>query len=136
MNKDIEEILKEKDIVKKAYLFGFYIGLHGHVEWIGWVAKIKKEIYLEAKSLGVYELAKLAYKEGKEAGKIERERRIHEGLMKREENLKIKKPIEIVPVSKKIENKQLLFPKNEDLPGILKEFKGLKLPRFLKGGIG
>ncbi|ASJ17173.1 hypothetical protein A3L04_08880 [Thermococcus chitonophagus] len=126
---ELDEILHEKNIIKKAYLFGFYVGLYGHLDWSGWVAEIRREIYIEARKLGIYEEVKHAYKEGKEAGKKERARRINAGLMKEErERIKGKpKKIEASRATDEVHE----FPKKEKVPRILEGFKGLSLPKIL-----
>ncbi|AMM53698.1 hypothetical protein [Pyrococcus kukulkanii] len=130
MRDEIEEILSEKDIIKRAYLFGFYVGLYGHVDWAGWVAEIRRELYIEARKLGVYEEVKYAYREGKEAGRKERARRIHAGLMK-EDSGKMKVKPRKVKILSKTTDEIHGFPKKEEMPRILMGFKGLGLPRIL-----
>ncbi|WP_048146768.1 hypothetical protein [Pyrococcus abyssi] len=129
---EIKEILKEKNVVKKAYLFGIYVGLSGHIEWSGWVKEILEEIYREAESKGVYEEVKEAYKEGKELGKRERARRIQLGLMKESEKAKEEEKERITQLG---EIKKMSFPIRERMPRFLEGFLGIKLPRFLRGGL-
>ncbi|BAA30121.1 hypothetical protein [Pyrococcus horikoshii] len=129
----IQDILNEKNVVKKAYLFGIYVGLYGHVEWSGWVRDILESIYREAESLGIYDEVKEAYNEGKEVGRRERIRRIHAGLMKDKEKEEISREKIIVSYSGN-ELRRIAFPRNEDMPRFLRGFKMLKFPKFLRGG--
>ncbi|AFN03662.1 hypothetical protein PFDSM3638_04365 [Pyrococcus furiosus DSM 3638] len=129
-----EEILNEKDIIKRAYKFGFYVGLHGHTDWFGWVAEVKKKIYEEAKHLGVYEEVKKAYIKGKKAGRVEREKRIHLGLMKQTTS-EIPEKIKIVSIERNRGSiASLNFPKIEDMPKTIKKPRFFRLPKILRGG--
>ncbi|AEH24763.1 hypothetical protein [Pyrococcus yayanosii] len=138
MTKDeLKKILAEKDVVKKAYLFGFYVGLYGHIDWSGWVAEIKEAIFREAEERRMYEDVKEAYIRGKQDGRERREEFLQKGLMKEREvevrRKKIKKISSEAPLTDILSTPKILEqPKISKLPAVLKDVNFLRLPRVIR----
>ncbi|AEC52463.1 hypothetical protein PNA2_1548 [Pyrococcus sp. NA2] len=126
---DVNEILKEKNVIRRAYLFGIYVGLYGHIEWSGWIREVLESIYREAIELELYDKVREAYREGKEIGRRERLRRIYGGLIKEEAETEVT-GLNVL-LNEDLEDSGL--PRKEKIPKFLGGFRGTELPRFLKG---
>ncbi|WP_461866739.1 hypothetical protein [Thermococcus sp.] len=139
---------EKKEILKKAYNLGYFVGFYGHSEWLSWIVKEKEEIYSQAKFMGIYKVVKRAYAIGKERGIRKREELIMKGLsvntikveelelrqlplfleeegiseVQEERYLNFLQPI-------KITNPHRLLRENE----MLKKPKFFNLPKFLRG---
>jgi len=135
---------KRKELLKKAYRLGYFVGFYGHTEWAAWISEEKEEIYLEAQLLGIYEKVKKVYAFGKEEGAKKREELIQKGLSieppKSKEEIKKKvmeEPKGLIPMEevKKTGKHYLSFLESDKIvarPKLFKKVKIIKKPNFLK----
>lgn len=136
MSKMDEKISKKQELIKEAYRFGYFVGYKGHTEWVSWIAQKKREIYENAKLLGIFDEVKMAYEKGLENGKNKRAKEIELGLSKLESESKPEttKKIEKREHEKEIEREYDVFsktPKIIESPEILRLIKSVEAPKML-----
>ncbi len=138
---------RQKELLKKAYNLGYFVGFYGHSEWISWISKEKKEIYTRAKLMEIYNTVRKAYSAGKKEGIKRREEMIRKGLSEEpaqieeqvikhlvsflEEELEFieeKRHLSLLRSVKRTSPERLM--RKHDM---LKKPKFFNLPRFLRG---
>ncbi len=136
---------EEQDIVKRAYLAGYWVGYTGNFEWIGAGNRLKRGVLKAAEEAGLLREALKAYREGKLHGLRTREREILERISSK---LSSEETSDTVRHSKKalavgfpepasrpgrmirsIEKVQMLRP-----TGAIRKRRLLLMPRFLRRG--
>ncbi len=137
----IDDVKKEKDPVKRAFLAGYWIGYTGSSEWVGRGNELKRLALDRAEHSGKLKEALKAYRTGKDEGRILRESEILKGLSYRAGELE--EGIITIPVvfigedqrGRKSKGKMLKRAGVLGIPGILKRRKMLRSPRFLRRGL-
>lgn len=71
---------EEQDIVKRAYLAGYWVGYTGNSEWVGAGNRLKRGVLKAAEEAGLLREVLKAYREGKLHGLRTREREILERI--------------------------------------------------------
>jgi len=134
-----------RELVERAYKFGYFIGYEGHSEWTEWVRKRREELYKMAEAIDAYEVVKQAYNKGKADGMKKREEDILKGLGKGSQEGEKPQPPKIEPVgegaeeaihedgeaefTRFLETTHILLP-----PDFLDSLKHLKPPKMLRMG--
>ncbi|WP_456452409.1 hypothetical protein [Thermococcus sp.] len=133
-----------RELLKKSYNLGYFVGFYGHSEWLSWISKEKEEIYSEAKAAGIYEAVRKAYSAGKSEGIRKRESLIRKGLSEEPEERVLERLASFLEEELEwIEREghlSLLRPVKDASPkrllrkhGMLEKPKFFNLPRFLRG---
>ncbi len=137
----IEEVKREKDPVKKAFLAGYWIGYTGSSEWVGRGNELKRLALDWAEHSGKLKEALRAYRIGKDEGRTLREDEILRGLSYKAEEWEegiVKVPVALIEEerrSRKGRGKMLSRAGVLNIPGVLKKGRILKSPRFLRRGL-
>ncbi len=137
----IEDVKKEKDPVKRAFLAGYWIGYTGSSEWVGRGNELKRLALNWAEHSGKLKEALNAYRTGKDEGRTLREGEILRGLSYRADEWG--ESIVRVPVvptgeeqrTKKGRGKMLNRAGVLNIPTVLKKGEMLRSPRFLRRGL-
>ncbi|WP_048150165.1 hypothetical protein [Palaeococcus ferrophilus] len=141
MKKDEEIKIRKRELIREAYRFGYFIGYHGHTEWVGWVSEKKEEIYERAKELEVYPLVRDAFRRGRIDGERQRIDDINRGVAETgravEEEEKPRVKVEARPITEEEGMEEefksfLASPRIIEPPEILSMMKVVGEPGFMK----
>lgn len=118
---------KVMELVREAYSLGYFIGLKGHTEWAGWVREKLNDLYEKAEELGIYDLVRKAYRDGKSEGLKRRAEMLNEALGETKEGSEVLKGLrELISIEEGLGEER-------DYADFLREVEIILPPKLLDG---
>jgi len=74
-----------KEVIVQSYSLGYEVGYYKHYEIMGWVYEDKNRIFKKAEELGILEVVRKAYQEGRRDGERAWRKAFLEGMLREEE---------------------------------------------------